>query len=579
MNVFALLLTLNVFVLILQVRFCKNLSAFENIALNLLFLVSVYAVFITQLKTIYLIPFIGVPACFFVKGFAVSYPDKNEVWRSLLVANGIWLVFFILYFVLGDFQIRVPHVDFIISTRIAFYNDLFGVENTQGYYNLFNGKITNEIYHHFELWLMNMGHFVNGQSRIRNSFFFSFPLIAFVSFAGIKELLKSDRILSPLLVLLCALAISSPYDYVNRGFNLGLPLSALGGLLFNLKLAVVVPIILYVINGLKKEKLEGVFVCLITFYYPLVIPVLLPTLIVYQFIMNGFKVKSNLILPIVFTLIAGIFMLTNGGGPSGLDLSSIFQLKKALKILAMGAVVPAISFGLIFLVKYQSIIIDKKLLLLFFGIANLMALSVWFLLHQNIDANQFFSIPFSPLLAILCALAIYELISRRIYWAAVISILIYLTPFVVGCFTIEFLSRPAYAKALVSEIPSNEKILYIPLEYEVNHIFDYTERMSNPINPIFLFREDLHIINIAASFKPKFKSDNDTRKTMFEYSRKISPYFQACGEFDLKNSTCLYDFLKNNKIKYVLADANFEFDDRLKKITDNVEGRSLFYFE
>ena len=65
MNVIAILLTLNIVVLFLNIRLSKQFSPFQNIALNLLFIVSVYAAFITQLKTIYLIPLVGVPVYYY----------------------------------------------------------------------------------------------------------------------------------------------------------------------------------------------------------------------------------------------------------------------------------------------------------------------------------------------------------------------------------------------------------------------------------------------------------------------------------------------------------------------------------
>ena len=572
-------LTFNIFVVGLQIKISSKGSVFEEILLNLLLVVSIYAAITTQFKSIYIVSLIGIPVYYFKQGLIKPIIPWQQILPSLLPANLIWCVFFLNYFVLGGLQFRVPHVDFIISSRLAYYNDLMGVENTRGFYNLFEKGSSNEIYHYFELWFMNVGHFLNRQGRLFNAMFLVFPMIAFVTYAGLKQLVKSTGVFLPLLLLLGVLMITNPYDFIWQSLGFHLPLSAIGNIFLNLKHLLILPIVIYVLNGISEGTLDDLLVCLVSLIYPLIIPVLLPALIVYRIYQHGFKIKSISPVLVIFTLAAGIFMLLNSPGPSDIAVGSYLNPKLMGKIFFVGFLVPAVSFCVIFFVDYKVIQLNIKLIFIFLGIADVFALSLWFILHENIDANQFFSIPFCSTLVLLSTLAVYALFKKRHYWIATIFCVLYVLPFINQYKELNFVSTPENLKVLANAIPNEAKVLYIPLKSEIHNIYDYTERMSNPINSIFLIREDLHVINIAASLAPPFKLDNPIRNSMFEYARSISPYYRHCGEFDQDNLTCLFLFLQRNRIRYLLADSKMDFGDQAKFIKVDGRGRSLYYFE
>ena len=270
-------------------------------------------------------------------------------------------------------------------------------------------------------------------------------------------------------------------------------------------------------------------------------------------------------------------MLLNSPGPSDIAAGSYFNPKLIGKIIFVGLLVPAVSFGIIFFSDYRTINLNKKPILIFLGIADIIALSLWLFLHENIDANQFFSIPFCSTLVLLTTLALYALFIKRLYWIASICCVLYLFPFINQYKELTFVSTPENLKDMASVLPKDARVLYIPLRSETRNIFDYTERMSNPINSIFLIREDLHVINIAASFAPPFKLDNAIRNSMFEYSRSVSPYYNFCGEFNDKDFRCLFLFLRKHKISYLVADSTLNLGAPTKKVKQ-FDKLSLYLF-
>ena len=571
--------TFNIFVAGLHVKVSGRVSLFEGILLNLLWAVSIYATVCTQFRSIYTVSLIGIPVYYFRQGLIKPVMPWREILPSLLIANLIWCIFFINYFVLDGLQFRVPHVDFIISSRLAYYNDLIGVENTRGFYNLFEKGSSNEIYHYFELWFMNVGNFLNRQGRLFNAMFLVFPTIAFMTYVGLKQLVKSASLFLPLLLLLGVLTITNPYDFIWQSLGLHLPLSGIGNIFLNLKHLLILPIIIYVLSSISEDTLDDLLVCLVSLIYPLIIPVLLPSIILFRLYQHRFKIKSISPILVIFTMAAGIFMLLNSPGPSDIASGSYLNPKLLGKIFFVGLLVPVVSFCFIFFVDYGIIQLRIKRIFIFLGIADIIALSLWLILHENIDANQFFSIPFCSILVLMATLALYSLFKKRLYWFAAAGCILYIIPFINEYKELGFVSTPENLKGLANAIPNEAKVLYIPLKSEIHNIYDYTERMSNPINSIFLIREDLHVINIAASLAPPFKLDNPIRNSMFEYARSISPYYNQCGEFDQNNLTCLFLFLQRNQIRYLLADSKINFGGKVKLIKEDDNGRTLYSFE
>lgn len=157
----------------------------------------------------------------------------------------------------------------------------------------------------------------------------------------------------------------------------------------------------------------------------------------------------------------------------------------------------------------------------------------------------------------------------------VLFLFIYLIPSVATYARVNFVSSPTDLEFLVNEIPKGAKVLLVPRRSQVTNIFDYTERMSNPLNPVFLQREDLHLINTAASLPPPFKLDNATRKFMFEVARENSPYFKSCGAFDENDLTCLVAFMQKFDIDFLLMDSQFNPGNQLEWV-GSFEGLALY---
>ena len=499
----------------------------------------------------YLFPVMGIPFLWYRNGFTFGYPGKSKFLFSLIAIIGIWLIFFIVYFVIGGFELRVSHEDYIIYSRLAYYNDLLGVENTFGFYSLFGNAPHNEVYHFFELWLSNVGNSFNQQGQLKNLFFFVFPLISWVSVVGLKEMLRANNWYKAISIFLLALLISSPYDLIVDLIKYPLPLSGVGNVLLYLKHVIIFPVIIYVLNSISNRQLDYYLMSLFSLFYPLIIPMLFPALIIYEWWQSGYKVTQRMIFPIAFSIFFGVFMLTHGNGDFTFNLSQLLNLRMFARILLIGCVVPIVTYCVIYFVYLRR---NQKDLTVFLLILLVLSNSLWFLLQVNINANQFFSIPFHSILVILTSFSILYLIEQKRYGYAVLSVLIYVGPFAYKYLTINFIIADSNLNILVQEIPKNERVLYVPSGNQLNTVFDYNERMSLPINSVFLNREDLHIINISSAYVPAFALDNPVRKATFDYYRKISPYFNFCGEFDRKSTSCLDQFAYANDIRFLLLE-------------------------
>lgn len=566
------LLTLYFFWLILNLKFSKSLPDFSSVLLNILFVVSIYSCWITGFKTMFVLPLIGVPLVWYRYGFKISYIERPILKGSFLALNASWFIFFVIYFALNGFELRVSHEDYIIFSRLAFYNDIFGLENTFGFYNLFGSTPQNEVYHFFEMWLINLGQFFNKQGYLINLIFFVFPLLSWCAVLGIKELTLKVGWIRPLCIFLIAIMISSPYDLLVNVIKYPLPFSGVGNVLLYPKHIVIFPIVIFVIKSVRDNQLDYFLISVISFIYPLIIPVLFPALIIYEWWQAGYKFSHRIIYPICFTAISAVLMIMFGGGESLFSLTQLFNFRTMARIAFIGFIIPIFLYSIVYFVFLKR---NGSQLIIFLIILLIAANGMWFILQININANQFFSIPFNSILVLLTAISIYLLFENKKYWISFFCLLIYTLPFVFFYNFTKFQSSNHELVDLLNRLPNNEMVIYAPIQSQISNIYSFNERMSLPDISIFIDREDLHIINIAASYPPPFQLDNFVRKATFDFYRKNSPYFKFCGEMKPNNLSCLEIFSDRINVRYLLADSNLHLSSFWNK-KGSTKGLTLY---
>ena len=551
MLILKLILSFNVLITLLNIRVAKQLNQFESFALNLLFVGSLYAVAITSFYTIYTLTLFGVIGLYAYLGFELTLPAKEKLFGVAFGFNAIWLLLFLLYY--RDSGLSVFHEDYIVYTRIGFYNDITGVENLQGYYNILGVGKPIEIYHFFELWLMNLGNWVNGVGRPFNLILFSYPLFGGLVILGFRELFP-DVSWSIAIGLACAtIMVICPYDFLIETFDLPMPIIGVGEIFFYLKNMVVLPVVLYLIIGLCHDRLDYFIVCLLSLFYPVIIPVVVGTLILHHLIWHRFRQWQRLLIP---SLLAVIFIAL--GTFSGLSSWSGIKMNfesvvAAMKIGFSGFVSPVIFFGpiLYILLRTKDGIAGNRIMT-FFLISNGIALSIWFLLKENVDANQFFRNIFSSFYAITTALCLYLLFRKRKWMTIVPLTLLYLAPAIYAYDRGRIIEPSQDQRSIAEKLPRGARVLYIPPSSEISSIYRYNERLYVGVNPLFLLAENIHIVNTAASLPVLFEANDLGKKIMIAHYRNISPFYKACGEMTSEKKECLLTFAERAQMSYLL---------------------------
>lgn len=183
----------------------------------------------------------------------------------------------------------------------------------------------------------------------------------------------------------------------------------------------------------------------------------------------------------------------------------------------------------------------------------MVALSIWYLLKDNINANQIFSSIFSPFYAIMIALSLVLLVMEKKVAIAILGFFIYVMPGFISYYNDDFTALTNEDKEIANAIPAGVKVLYLPSQDEVNTIYKYHERFYIPINRSFMFKEHFHVINVAAALPRTFDIKNSIGENTFAFYRSISPFYNFCGEIKEDSLLCVNEFMENYSINYLLV--------------------------
>ncbi|MEB2784742.1 hypothetical protein [Algoriphagus persicinus] len=552
LEIFIIFLTFNGIILLVNSVKNKLISFFELASLVILLLISIYAVWKTLGFSIYTFSILTIGFYFYKtrKKFFLIKPNLQD----LLYANLIWLPFALIYFVMPGWDFGYPHEDYIIYSRIAYYNDRFGVENTQTFYNLISNPGIIEVYHYAELWLSSFFKRINGLSFIPNLILISYPLMAYLLFLGINDLLKNQTKFHAFLVTSLILLVFNPYDEVLRFFNIGLPLVGFSSLIFNLKTLFILPPIILTFKGIIDDNPNYPLIGIFGLFYPLIIPVLFVGLGFYELSFGKRSPKNILIIAIVLVFF-GLFSLLFKLSGTEISFKYFFDLNVMSKVFWIIFFIPSIllMIPLYYLYKFKKI--ETSRIISFSCLIYLIGGFFYVLLFENIDANQMFRNTASPLFSVLLGFGIYFSFKYN-QILGLFLIMLFCSPLFFNLFYSKNIIVSDEIVNINNILLPYKRIVYVPSEEYVYSIYHYNERFYIEILDLFLIRKDLDLINISASFPKSPKINNSVSENMLSTYKNISPFSNFCKDWTFQNVECLIDFAESVNAEGILVNGN-----------------------
>lgn len=561
--------------LVLHIKFFNFSTRFTNSLTNFLLLVGGYALFMTQLKSIFIIPIIGIVVTGIIfKKITLNFTFHQ--WKSsLLIISFISLLFLLLY--IRNNELLILHEDYLFWIRAGVTNQKFGVENINVFYNTIDSSYQKaDLYHHLELWAMNLGSTLNGQNSSLNLFFFAYPFAAIISCLGLNELflnLYPDLFKKPIFVIYSSLFLIVGFlfflhlwDTFKYYFGLqSMPISGMGlawkGLRMMYLLNIVVALFLYLKTPTSDTFQSLLFV---SFFYLPVFPILILALFLWWIYLHFSGVKTAIIdFVILIGLACGtMFFYVFYGSHAGTTVSG-FSLIEWLKIdnwlkFSPAIIMKAVVIPLVGLSPFFLIILRKRLDLLnskifhFIVLLYLICIGVWGIFVKNVDANQAFLLIFGGIIPLAILFAIWNLIFIRKSLFGLFLVFIYLVPGIMDAINFKSPVKKELASTItfIAQLGQG-KLLYLPEKSELNSVYDFNERVYTGMNQFILYNSKVDLISVSASIEGDNKKINSSTLGMYNFYKQNSPYYKQCGYVDL-TSKCFTDFLIKHKI-YIIC--------------------------
>ena len=563
--------------IILHIKLFDFKSSFSNAIVNFLFIIGGYALFMTHLKSIYLLPimFLLIRGLI-IKNWNISLTLKD--WKITLLITSFVSCVFLIFFWRFNYSI-FTNEDFLFWVRVGITNQRLGVENINVFYNFlgvdYNGL---DLYHLLELWCMNFGNVINGQPHELNLYLFAYPLAVVIACFGLKELIilkfyiNSKRLFfvvgSVVFIVFGLLFFAHPWETVVNAFGInGLPISGIHPAYKNMKIFLIWSIVLAILLYLKESTSERFIIMIVSlFFYIPVLPLVMVAIffwLLYQRYMSFrtrvFDLYFFLLLGLSFILIYVLFGNQNGTTISGFSLNDLFSTKYWAKILPAiimkTFVISAFGFLPVLLLGFTNRHIVKSKTVQFLGFLLPICIGVWIIFAKNIDANQSFLLLFGSILPMLAIIIIWQLvfIKKRIYLGA-LFMLIYIYPELIKAYSFKS-SIPKDTleiKEFVQNLGKNDRLLFLPNGTDLNIVYDFNERVYTGVNQFILYNPNVVIFSLAGAMKTNTSIFSSSSDIMYQFYRDISPYYKECGYFDI-TSPCFYTFLKKYHISVICS--------------------------
>lgn len=529
-----------------------------------------YATFRTNGYSLYTVAFI-LSVCLWIftpgKFFLCKKDILLHLWFSVLATIIFWFIW------IGfDATQKAAFIDYTFYERIARYNDIFRTENTGGILNQIGFDIPrNEFYHHFEGWLMNVLHHVNGLSRGLNFFGVVFPLFLVSFYLGVKHLSliagislskAAEWLVLPLL-LIGSLFFTSPYEVI-RVYLLevmpSLPATSYSSLINMPKMLLVFPaaiaIMDVVINDWQWTK--SCWVLLFMLIYPSVLPV---AAIGFCFFIlakcwrkEGLKyvIASGVIL-VAWILILYIAINKNDqAAPRDLSTFRLFAITNWAKSFLLWIFLPLAGFGWLWF-TIRKIFREKSRLLFSWILVTFSAgWIITSMMYEVLDSYQIlvnFSLPCVVTLVLISMLGF----QRK---------LVLLFPLLLVLISFSNKSYPFIPKTnnkvpqeIVKYVSQNTKeisILSFPDSTFMGSHYRYNDKYYFPFSELVWLNPDIHMMGVtgAMPLNPTFK-DQDMR--LVNVQRRQSKLYKECSEINAGDLACFVAFARRHGFEYVIS--------------------------
>jgi hypothetical protein len=573
------LVTLLVVIVLLNIRVFDTRYTFLNMSINMLMLISLYALFITKGNSQFIIVLPLIILTYFRK-LKLGY-DVDGLKESLMIFPFVWPFFLFMVFMPGG-EMKVPNVDYVYYGRLSHWIHYNGIESSNILANLLDDSTIKPNYYHFaEIWLTNLLYRINGGTGVNTLHLCVYPLVAIISVSGILYLVKSVlgfsldkvgvRLLSTGAIVIILLFSSGAFESIHALVNHQLLNGRTGALINECKLILcfpaVVGLLLYIRNQLDNPVIS---VILSFLYLSVFLPVTASIILIEIFkISQSRKITLNQWLPLLALLGFFVFYLVNSDprlvGSSGSILDSFHHLQipvTYLKWFVKAYILVGLSWSIVifyfgyFLNMFSGF--QKLQVLIIFVMASL----TWLVLYTTPDSGQMMSNIVKPLLTVILILVFFDAyISKRLVFF-ILLILFYIIPLE----NMKVYARSSINKEVL-ELTEKYKDYFIGFIYDpskVNTIYRYSDAYYSHESEIFIQDEDLRLIYFSSAYPLSNKLSQDDRKYVLGY-RKFSPYFQECGEFEISKSDCLVDYVIKYNINLLISELPIENDRLLLK--------------
>ena len=519
-------------------------SRFESALISLIYLISIFAVSITKGCSVFVFPLLFISYTLIDNRRSIKWVlNSLNDWISIIF---IFFLFYFIFFVLPGFVLAYPHEDYLIYERIAHYNYEYGVENTRTFYNAISDNQPRvELYHYFEIWGAKMISIANGMNFLDNFILVLCPLMVFISWLGIKELLNKNEWI-PLFIIFSIFLFINPYDYLVRTFKLPFPITGLGGVINSLKYLFVIPILIYSLIQIEKSNTKYFRVLVVSFLYLLVFPVLLVSFLFYD-IINKRVSGLRIIIPIFLGLIFYIFvkLLDQGAISSEINFLYFIDYSISFKILIIGVFFPFLIF--IFL-KFVLGFKYSKNHVLFFMFNALVGSFMWIIHFDNIDANQLYRNSLSPFFSLLIFI---NLETIDIKWKFRFIIFISLFVFAAVVSSLQKVSLSPLENRFLNYIENKNRVLFIPDSSYVKSVYQFNERLNFKYLKIFYYKSDIDIINFVSLYSIPNRVDTNLGINMILQYKSLSPLLDYCQGSNVQDS-CIVSYAKEVNVDLIV---------------------------
>lgn len=547
-----------------------------SIIINFLTLSGIYAVWTTKFYSIFTVALLLIFTwAIYENKLKVSF-NLSQIKTTIGITAVNIVIFVALFFRTG--RLLIPHDDYLFYARVAVSNKKWAVENTGTFYNwLSDSYPRNEVYHYLELWTASLGKTLNGQSINLNLFFFAYLLAAVI--AGIFLLEFIDKY-NPKITRTKAIALllvfyipglmffSHPWDTITQNLlHAKVAISGMNGIWMGLKKwYIIIPVVTLLLYAKEKAFDKCVIMTISGFIYLPLMPIIVISMTIWymvQMLKGDLGYIRNMVFVLITGTLIGLFYTVIGKSGSVAVGTTILDwlymdhwTNRAPAIILKVIIAPVISLLPILLI----VLITKAARFRIYPtkiapyiIIYFVCILFWMMFSMNIDANQSFLLVFGAMIPIIIILGLTKIFMAEYKIATLILVAIYYCPGILSAMTSQDNNMTLTPDERIQlKKYTNDRILYIPDNDELNSVYAYNERVYTGANSLQVYSDDLELASVASSIYCDTSNMNEIELYMYRHYRDMSPYYKKCGVYKVEDS-CLLEFTRERKIQIICA--------------------------